>query len=235
MKKAKSVALIGAGKFTDSSVSKFYWLSDRLGPVKSTSFRLASRIANRLRAGHPVKDYTEFCACDLILVYVPRDMLSEIIRELVLSGIDFQRKSVVLCCAWLDSSELAELAARGASVASIEAIPGFDEHRYLIEGDRTAVRASRRLVEHGERRAVVIEPSLKPLYLAALTCTGCVLFSVVWAAAESLRHAGVTPLVSASILEKQVGRTLRSYVRAGRKGFPTPRDLPRQLRALAAA
>src|SRR5215472_5016653 len=203
MKKAKSVALIGAGKVTDSSLSRFYWLTDRLGPVKSTSFRLASRIANHLRAGHAVKDYTEFNDCDLILIFVPREMLPDVLRELVVSEIDFRRKSVLLCCAWLDSSELAEVAAHGASVASIEAIPGFEEHRYLIEGDRAAVRASRRLVEHGERRAVVIERSLKPLYMAALTWTGSVMFSVVWAAAESLRYAGVKPLVSASILEKQ--------------------------------
>jgi len=62
-----------------------------------------------------------------------------------------------------------------------------------------------------------------------------VLFSVVFAAAESLRLSGVTSSVSASILEKQIARTLRSYVRAGRKAFPTPRELSRQLDALSAA
>lgn len=68
MKKARSAALSGAGNFTDSFVSKFYGLCDRLGPVKSTSTRLARRIVNYLRAGDPVNDYTGFNSCELTAV-----------------------------------------------------------------------------------------------------------------------------------------------------------------------
>ena len=235
MKKARSVALLGAGNFTDSFVSKFHWLSDRLGPVKSTSFRLASRIANSLRAGYPVKDYTEFHSCETLLVYVPDELLPGMLVDLASAGLDFRGKAVVLCSTWLDSGELRELTALGAAAGSIGSIPGFDDSRYLIEGDPRAVRQSRLLVETRERRGVVIESALKPLYLAALTCTGSVLFGLLMAASESLRHAGIDSSISASILERQLVRTLRSYVRAGRKGFPAPRDLARQLRALAAA
>ena len=234
MKKAKSVALIGAGKLTDSPLSRFYWLSDRLGPVKSSSYRLASRIANYLRAGHPVKSFEDFHASDLILLCVPERMLPRIVQELAASPVDFKGKAVVLCSLWLDSSELRPLSARGAAVGSICTIPGFNDLRYLLEGDRMAVLRSRNLVEHRDRRVVTIERTLKPFYLAALTCTGSVFYSILMAAAESLRHAGVTPAISASILEKQVGRTLRSFVRAGRNGLPTPRDFSIQLRALTA-
>src|SRR5271170_4138705 len=167
MKKAKSVALIGAGKLTDSSLSRFYWLSDRLGPVKSSSFRLASRIANQLRAGHPVKDYEEFRSSELILVCVPEPMLRPVLDDLASAPIDFNGKAVVLCSLWRDSSELHKLSARGAAVGSICLIPGFDDLRYLVEGDRLAVLRARRLVEHRDRRAVTIERSLKPFYLAA--------------------------------------------------------------------
>jgi len=234
MKKAKSVALIGAGKLTDSPLSRFYWLSDRLGPVKSSSFRLASRIANQLRAGHPVKDFEEFHSSELILVSVPDSMLPLVLAELASAPIDFNGKAVVLSSFWLDSSELHQFSARGAAVASISPIPGFDDLRYLLEGDRAAVLSSRRLVEHGDRRAIAIERSLKPFFLAALTWTGSVFFSVLAAAGESLRIAGVTPAVSASILEKQVGRTLRSFARAGRSSLPDPQELSKQVCALAA-
>jgi predicted short-subunit dehydrogenase-like oxidoreductase (DUF2520 family) len=235
MKKAKSVALIGAGKLTDSPLSRFYWLSDRLGPVKSTSFRLASRIANHLRAGHPVKDYEDFHSCSLILVCVPDEMLPRAVAELLSAGIDWQGKAVVLCSLWLDSSELHQLSASGAAVGSICPVPGFDDFRYLVEGDRLAVLQSRYMVEHRDRRVVAIERSLKPFYLAALTCTSTVMFSLVMAAAESLRHAGVPLSFSTEILEKQVGRTFRAYLRAGRKGFPATRELSRQVRALSSA
>jgi predicted short-subunit dehydrogenase-like oxidoreductase (DUF2520 family) len=233
MKKAKSVALIGAGKLTDSPLSRFYGLSDRLGPVKSSSFRLASRIANQLRAGYPVKDFEKFHSSELILVCVPEPALPQVLAELASAPIDFNGKAVVLSSFWLDSSELHQFSARGAAVASICPIPGFDDLRYLVEGDPPAVLSSRRLVEHRDRRAVSIERSLKPFFLAALTWTGSVLFSVLAAAGESLRIAGVTPAVSASILEKQVGRTLRSFVRAGRSSLPDPQELSKQVCALA--
>src|ERR1017187_4899698 len=234
MKKAKSVALIGAGKLTDSPLSRVYWLSDRLGPVKSSSFRLASRIANQLRAGHPVKDFEEFHSMELILVCVPEPMLPEVLGELAAAPIDFNGKAVVLSSLWLDSSELREFSARGAAVGSICLIPGFDDLRYLVEGDRPAVLRARRLVEHRDRRAVPIERSFKPFYLAALTCTGSVLFSVLMAAGEALRLAGVPPADSSNILEKQVIRTLRSFVRSGRNALPSSHELSRQVRALAA-
>ena len=234
MKKAKSVALIGAGKLTDSPLSRFYWLSDRLGPVKSSSFRLASRIANQLRAGQPVKDFEEFHSMELIVVCVPEPMLPEVLGELASAPIDFHGKAVVLSSLWLDSTELHEFSTRGAAVGSICPIPGFDDLRYLVEGDRVAVLRSRRLVEHRDRRAVTIERSLKPFYLAALACTGSVLFSLLMAAGEALRLAGVTPADSSSILEKQVIRTLRSVVRSGRNVFPAPHELSRQMRVLAA-
>ncbi len=171
---------------------------------------------------------------ELILVCVPEAMLPEVLGELAAAPIDFNGKAVVLSSLWLDSSELREFSARGAAVGSICPIPGFDDLRYLVEGDRPAVLRARRLVEHRDRRAVPIERSLKPFYLAALTCTGSVLFSVLIAAGEALRLAGVPPADCSNILEKQVIRTLRSFVRSGRNALPASHELSRQVRALAA-
>jgi predicted short-subunit dehydrogenase-like oxidoreductase (DUF2520 family) len=233
MKKVKSVALIGAGNFTDSPLQRFWGLSERLGPVKASSFRLASRIANRLRAGYAVKQYGELDSCRLILVCVPDTSLPQLVAEMVHADISWKGKAVVLCSTWLDSSALREFGARGAAVGSISPIPGFDEQRYLVEGDKLAVRESRLLVEHGNKRAISIERPLKPFYLTALTCTGSLLFALVLAAAESLRHAGVPPSFSFNILEKQLEKSLRSYVRGGRRAFQEPRELSQQLRALS--
>ena len=240
MKKAQSVGLIGTGSLTDSPLTRFWWLSERLGPVKSASYRVASRIANMLQAGHPVKDYAEFESCTLILVCVPEETVPQVVSELVSSGISWRGKAVVLCSTWLDSGDLRELAARGASVGSISPIPGFpiqgsDDERYLVEGDPFAIRQSKSLVEYRERRAVAIERPLKPFYLAALTCTGTLLFALLRVAFESLQHAAVPPALSATLLERQMNRTLRSFLKGGRRAYPAPRELPRQLRALSAA
>ena len=240
MKKAQSVGLIGTGSLTDSPLTRFWWLSERLGPVKSASYRVASRIANMLRAGHPVKDYAEFESCVLILICVPEEKVSQIVSEMLSAEVSWQGKAVVLCSTWLDSGELRELSARGASVGSISPIPGFpiqgsNDERYLVEGDPLAIRHAKSLVEYRERRAVAIERPLKPFYLAALTCTGTLLFALVRVASESLRNAQIPSGLSATLLERQLTRTLRSFLKGGRRAYPTPRELPRQLRALSTA
>jgi predicted short-subunit dehydrogenase-like oxidoreductase (DUF2520 family) len=235
MKRAQSVGLIGAGNLTDSPVTRFRFLPERLGPVKSASYRVASRIANMLQAGHPVKDYAEFQDCDLILVCVPEDAVEEVVSEMAASGIVWRGKAVVLCSTWLDSGALENLAQRGASIGSISPIPGFEEERYLVEGDPLAIRHSKSLVEYRERRVVAVERSLKPFYLAALTCTGTLLFALLHAAGDSLHRAGIPPALSATILERQLTRTLRAFLKSGLRAAPELRELPRQLDALSSA
>src|SRR5271169_1368696 len=147
MKKAQSVGLICGGSLTDTPLTRFWWLPERLGPVKSATYRVASRIANMLQAGHPVKDYAEFKSCDLVLVCVPEEAVSRVVSEMVSVGISWRRKAVVLCDTWLDSGELHQLSVHGASVGSLSPIPGFDDTRYLVEGDPLAIRLSKNLVE----------------------------------------------------------------------------------------
>ena len=233
MKKAQSVGLIAAGNLTDAPLTRFWWLSERLGPVKSASYRVASRIANMLQAGHPVKDYAEFESCLLILVCVPEETVSQVVSEMASAGISWRGRAVVLCSTWQDSGELHQLSVGGASVGSISPIPGFDDTRYIVEGDPLAIRLSKSLVEYRERRAVAIERPLKPFYLAALTCTGTLLFALLHVAFESLHRAGIPPGLSARLLERQLTRTLRSFLKGGRRAYPPPRELPRQLRALS--
>ncbi len=98
-----------------------------------------------------------------------------------------------------------------------------------------AILESKRLVQHAGRRTVAIQRSLKPFYLAALTSTGSLLVALLLAASESLRQAGISTSMSATILEKQLYKTLRSHVKSGRKAYSAPHQLQKQLRALATA
>jgi len=232
MKKSTSVGLIAAGNLTDSPLSRFRWLASQLGPVKSTSFRVARRIVNIIEAGHAVRDYSDLDSCGMILISVPEEQLSMLKGELLSSDISWRGKAVVLFSAWLDSSQLEEFSRRGAAIGSITPIPGFDETRYLVEGDRHAIREASTLVEDRERRAVAIERTLKPFYLAALTCTGNLLFTLLLAASEALHRAGIPALLSGTILDRQLSRTFRSFLRGGRNAYPAIRELPPQLRAL---
>jgi hypothetical protein len=235
MKKAQSVGLIGTGSLTDTPLTRFWFLPERLGPVKSTSLRVASRVCNMLRGGHPVKDYSEFQDCELVLVYVPDDAVPKIVSELLSAGISWRNKAVVLCSTWLSSDELLPLSPLGAAIGSLSTIPGFDDERYLVEGDSLAIRLCKSLVEGRDRRVVAVERPLKPFYLAALTCNGSLLFALVHAAYESLRHAGITPAFLGPILERQMMRTLRSYLKGFLRAYPELRELPKQLNAVSGA
>ena len=233
MKKAQPVALIGSGRLTDSPVTRLLRSSPALGPVMAPSYRLASRIANSLRAGHAAKDYAELDHSRLILLAVPHEVLPSIIASLTTAEINWTNKAVVLCNMLRDSSELSALSGLGASVGSLSPIPGSEDALYLIEGDAAAIRESSRLLTQQHKRAVAIERNRKPFYLAALTCTGSLAFALQLAASECLRHAGISSTVALSILEKQLKKTLRSYAKAGRKVYPPPRALSNQLRTLA--
>ncbi len=233
MKKAQSVGLVAAGNLTDSPLTRFFWLPERLGPVKSGSVRVASRIANMLKAGHPVKDYAELKNCSIVLICVPEESVAGVVAELSLAGINWNGKTVILCSAWLDSGELRDLAARGASVGSLHPIPGFEDERYLVEGDSNAIRRSRDLVEHRHRRAIAIERPFKPFFLVALTCTGPFLFALLYVADESLRQGRIPAIFSAQMVERQTLRTLRAFYKGGRRAYSPPHELSRQLTALS--
>jgi len=168
----------------------------------------------------------------MILVCVPDELLPKVAAELLASEISWRGKAVVLFSTWLDSSQLDELARRGAAIGSISPIPGFDETRYLVEGDRLAIREATSLVEDRERRAIAIERALKPFYLAALTCTGNLLFTLLLSASEALHRAGIPALLSGNILDRQLAKTFRSFLRGGRNAYPAVRELSPQLRAL---
>src|ERR1700730_10677150 len=105
MKKPPPVALLCAGNLTDSASTRFRGLAASLGPVKSSSLRLASRFANILRAGHAVADYETFRECPILLVAVPDAAAADTIRDLSCADLDWTRASVVLCSTALESGE----------------------------------------------------------------------------------------------------------------------------------
>jgi predicted short-subunit dehydrogenase-like oxidoreductase (DUF2520 family) len=227
MKKGQAIGLIGAGKITDSPLVRMWALRERLGPVKAPSLRVASRISNSLRAGHPVVDYKEFEDCALILISVPDSLLPKIVTELLPQPLTWSNKAVVLCSAVLGTKDLDSLAATGASLGSLCPIPGFEEHWFLIEGDRRVEAQIKQIVDSRSTRLTLIRPSCKPLYITALACTGSMFVPMIMRASDSLQQAGVSVPESEAILQKQVERSMRMHFRAGRKVRRKPPRTPK--------
>ena len=236
MKKPPPVALLCAGNLTDSAITRFRGLGVRLGPVKSSSLRLASRFANILRAGYPVAGYDTFRECPLLLVAVPDALVSSAVRDVLRADLDWTRVSVILCSASLESEELDPLAELGARTASICEAPASDGMLFVAEGDAEAIKRVRPLVQgpsrSGTTRVLSLAPGHKAMYLAALACTGPLIASILNCAGECLKLAGVTAADADAMLQMQTEKTTRAFLKGGRKRSQEPDGLDRQIAAL---
>jgi hypothetical protein len=211
------VALAGAGPVARSPLARY--LPGQLGPVKSASLRLASRIVNSLRAGYPVKAYSDFRGCRVVLCIAPDAAIPALVEELSAASLEWRNCAVLLCDSALDSAALAQLAAGGASVASLNEVPGFDGSRFVVEGGRLAVRAARQLLAHPAVRIHELKPFAKAEFFAGVTFAGELLTPLAYAALASFRLSGLQGEHAAVVLERIVERTLRAFLKAGKSGW----------------
>jgi predicted short-subunit dehydrogenase-like oxidoreductase (DUF2520 family) len=219
MKKTRPLALVGAGPVSRSFLARLPAVAEHLGPVKGFSFRLASRMANALRAGFPVADYAALDHSRMILLWQPPRSLGRVLAELAAAPIDWRHKTVILCAAEGDSSALAVLAALGAATASLAPLGGFDTNRILIEGDRPALAAARRLLAHGEVKVVELRRGTKAVYLAGITFLSTFPAPLLAAAGDCLRLAGLNSQLANQVVDRLSQQALRTYLRGGRKAW----------------
>lgn len=213
MQKRQPLALVGAGKVAQSLIGRLPGVLEQLGPVKSFSYRVASRIVNSLRAGRAVCDYTDVGQCRLVLVCVPDEVIGKTVADMISAPVDWTGKVVVLCESWRDSSALRLVADRGAITASLNAAPGFGERLFIVEGSDVAVREIKRLAATRSARIVRLRPSAKPVYMAGLAVAA---YSAHLAASsDCLRAAGVPVPVSRSIVHALAAEAIRGFVKAG--------------------
>ncbi len=241
MSKSKPVGLIASGSVPSSTFARLPGLLEQLGPVKSHSVRVASRFANSIGAGRPVHDYASLEHCRVISILVPDGELEGIVAELCAAGMAWEERTVLLLDTWLDSSDLAPLAVLGAETGSLCHAEFDTESRALMEGSRVALIEAKRLLRGSGFRVFPVEPSAKPLVLAALTLSETLVFPLLAAAEECLKRGGIPPKQALGILDRATVRASRAYGISRRKAWPGPlaasnqRLMRRQMAALAAA
>jgi predicted short-subunit dehydrogenase-like oxidoreductase (DUF2520 family) len=221
MKKPLPVSLLCAGKLTDTAITRFSGLRPVLGPIKSTSLRLASRYANMLRAGHAVESYETLGTCKLILIAVPDSAVAETVRELSRADLDWPSMTVALCSTDLDCSSLEPLADLGASTASICEAVGMDDRLFIVEADRSVIAQIQSVIADRRSKVVAVPPGKKTFWLAAAACTGPLLTDLLTHAKENLRKAVIPAADTANILQRDIEKTLRSFTkRHGKRPKP---------------
>lgn len=222
MAKPHPIALVAGGQVSRSFLVRLPHLRERIGPVKAASTRVTSRIVNAIHAGYPVGDFESITEAHTIAIHLPADRISPTLEQLRAACPKWHGKAVLLCDAVLSSTALEPLASAGAAVASLGPIEGFDERRFVVEGDAHAVRAARMLVEDNRTRTLEIAPGTKDLFLAGLVFATSLFTPMAAAATECLKGAGLKTGVAAAVTERLFERSLRGYVKAGRKGWGGP-------------
>lgn len=211
------LGLVGAGQVSRPLLSRIPALSDRLGPVVAPSQRLASRMVNLLRAGHPALKYEALREVRTVLVSVPDRLAPKFVAEMAAAGLDWSGKVVLLCGAALDSAELGPLAARGAATGSFGSSDGLEDLGFIAEGHRAAIRELRALMHHSGIRIHELRASRKALYLAGLSFGTTLFTPLLDASVQCLRDAGLKPGPAAALAERLFQKTLRAYLHGGRK------------------
>jgi predicted short-subunit dehydrogenase-like oxidoreductase (DUF2520 family) len=213
-------AVAGGGRVSATFVARLPRLAAELGPVAAQSYRLASRIANSLGAGTPVRRYADLGQSPVILICAPSVRVPRIAAALA-QDLDCRRRIVLLCETGADSSQLRDLQERGASVGSIEAIRGL-EKRFVAEGDPAAVREARRLARQIGGSVEEIEASRTALYAAGLSFATSLFTPLLEAATRCLHDAGMPKASAQRVVAGLFQNTLRGYTYAGKRSWSGP-------------
>lgn len=185
--------------------------------MKSSAVRVASRVSNILRAGHPVNTYEELKPSRIILIAVPDGAIAATQAEMLDSGVSWSGRIIVLASNRMGCAELAHLARAGAYTGSLAMVPGFDDGWFLLEGDRVVLVNFRPLLSGRGVRITTLLASRRAAYENALASAGVLMVPLLRDAVESMKAAGVSKAEADVILEKQLMRTGRAYLRSGRR------------------
>jgi len=216
--RSQRLALVITSKASDCLLSRLPGLRSRLAVVAAPTLRQASRVVNTLRAGTAAPDTESLKAADVIWVTArgPHPFL----EAMTGSRAAWAGKLVI----WQASGEAPPpgLEQGGAEVASVIPIEDPDEVRCFAIGARRPVRETRRLIEEAGGRVVELRAGAEAEAAAAIAAGTWLLIPHLEAIQLCLRTAGLTPGAAAPVIEHLVERSLRAFLKAGKRSWRPP-------------
>ncbi|MFL6448885.1 MAG: hypothetical protein ACJ746_14540 [Bryobacteraceae bacterium] len=216
MNQQLQLGLIIEGNSTHSEILRLPSIIQELGPVKSSSIRVARRHSNQIRAGYPVAEYQELHAANLILMKLPDSSVARVVDELCASDLPLRAQGFALCETWFDSGALEPLTKRGANVATILRLPSLSTSRFVVEGEIKAVRQVRRFLSRNGTRSIELSPGHKHLIFASELLAITVPMSLLGSAKQLLRDGGISGNVLWEVLDQMARKMVLDFSRASR-------------------
>jgi hypothetical protein len=212
--------VIGAGAVSASLIGQLPSKTHEIGPVSAASYRVASRIANTLRAGHPVRTADELNGVSCVLFHAPADQAESLIGMLEAAAIDWTGKSLIFCDCTVPSAIRQRFKSRGASVAVAREF-GIAK-RVLVEAEKgrdPALQTVLRIARQLHRKAIEISPDASDKFDAAVTLGTATITSLIDRTAGLLRDAGLRDTEAAGLAASLFEQTAREYAHSGKQSW----------------
>ena len=220
MKRIHRIGLVTAGKITGLWLEKTPELKRNVGPVYSTSLRLASRASNTLlRTGFHTTDWEELRRCEAVLLFLPAKSLRPMVGEWVESGYDLRGLRLVLCDEELGLADFEDLRKLGALTAALSPLPHYEQPRFTGEGDMIALAPVIRLLEADGLKFTRLHPGGKERVSMAVEQLHEAALPMFARAVDAFRESGLTQEIAVGLAEKGLSHMLRLYARNGRRVF----------------
>lgn len=223
MKNQRSLGLVVEGNATSSLILRLSGLTADLGPVKAGSLRVARRLSNYLRAGYAVGTYEELQAARVVFLRVPDAAAPRIVEELCASDLALKDISFVFCESCLGKDVLSPLQVRGASTATLLPVQTLRRSWFVLEGQPTATRQVKKLLEQHNARVFELRQGTRALYFAAQLLATALPVSLFITAQQALRAAGISGNHLHDLLEEMSIEMFRSFANGVRPALPAAR------------
>ena len=225
MKRVHRIGLVTAGKITGLWIEKTLELKRSVGPVYSTSLRLASRASNTLlRTGFQTTDWEELRRCEAVLFFLPAKSLRPMLAEWIGRGHEFRGLRLVVCDEELGLADLAELRELGAQTAAVGPLPHAEPGRFVGEGDSLALAPVIRLLEADGLKFTRLNSGGKHQLATCVERLHAESLPMFARTVDSLRESGLAHDAALALAERCLSQALRLYARNGRRVFDA-RDL----------
>jgi hypothetical protein len=209
--------LIAAGSIGRTLIGKLPAKSRQIGPVAAISFRVASRIANSIKAGRAVRGVADLDDSSVILFHAPPGQMRLLLHLCFTSAFDWRGRTLIFCDCDPPSAALTQLHGLGAATAVARAfiVPGFA----TLQGSPPALPAARKMVRDVGLRPLEIAHDRAPVFSAAITLGTAALTPLIDRTSYLLRCAGIRDSDSIKLAELLFQQTARGYGHSGRQSW----------------
>jgi hypothetical protein len=222
MKRQLQAGLVVEGNSTKSAILRLPKLAEEIGPIKSTVLRVARRVSNFLKAGYAVSEYAELQEARPILIRVPDESVPRVVEEICATELQLEDLAFILCETWLMSDVLKPLSDRGASVATLVSVTGSRRDWFVVEGQLSALRQIKRLLEMSDARAIELRSGAKQFYFAASLLSTAIPMPLFLTAQQSLRAAGISGNHLYTLADDLAQGMMRDLAKGGRPTWGGP-------------